>query len=67
MINSPGREQQQPGGGALAGRRRGHGDIGVAADNSGGGGGLPGYIDGLESAHREHQAAVARIKQELLR
>ena len=31
------------------------------------GGGLPGYIDGLESAHRQHQAAVARIKQELLR
>ena len=33
----------------------------------GGGGGLPGYIDGLESAHRQHQAAIARIKQELLR
>jgi hypothetical protein len=44
----------------LGGRRRqGEG----AADT----GGLPGYIDSLESAHREHQAAVARIRQELMR
>ena len=45
----------------LGGRRRQA--EGTAADT----GGLPGYIDSLESAHREHQAAVARIRQELLR
>jgi len=53
--------QSQP---SIGSARRLHEDD---ADDGGTGGGLPGYIDGLESAHRQHQAAVARIKQELLR
>ena len=50
-----------------AGRRPSDLHVDPDASSAGGTGGLPGYIDGLESAHREHQAAVARLRQELLR